>query len=85
MARTPSFSLACLPRLRRINQAHTVRLLFGTRCEIADLGVNLVIPWGRFGSLRKDLEAAGKSKSEGGSGIAKDFWEWSEKQVKPFL
>ena len=46
---------------------------------------DLVIPWGRFSSLRKDLEAAGKSKSEGGTGRAKEFWEWSEKQVQPYL
>lgn len=44
-----------------------------------------VIPWGRFGTLRKDLEAAAKTKGEGGTGRAKDFWEWSEKQVKPYL
>lgn len=44
-----------------------------------------VIPWGRFATLRKDLEAAGKAKSAGGTGRGEEFWEWSEKQVKPYL
>ncbi|KAH7305823.1 hypothetical protein B0I35DRAFT_443341 [Stachybotrys elegans] len=43
-----------------------------------------VAPWGRFAELREDLVAAGKSEAEGGSGIAKQFWDWSEEQVKPF-
>lgn len=44
-----------------------------------------IIPWGRFSSIRKDIEAAGKSKSEGGTGRAAEFWAWSEKQVQPYL
>jgi retinol dehydrogenase-12 len=44
-----------------------------------------VIPWGRLTPIRKDLEAAGKSEAEGGTGIATKFWEWSEEQVKPYL
>ncbi|CAL3965505.1 hypothetical protein PZA11_001769 [Diplocarpon coronariae] len=44
-----------------------------------------VIPWGRYGPLRADLEAACKSKEEGGTGIATQFWEWSEEQVKSYL
>ncbi|KAI4157095.1 MAG: hypothetical protein LQ342_008526 [Letrouitia transgressa] len=44
-----------------------------------------IIPWGRFGSLRKDLELAGKTTAEGGSGVAGEFWEWSEKQVEAYL
>lgn len=34
---------------------------------------------------RKDLKEATKTQAEGGSGIAKDFWEWNEEQVRPFL
>ncbi|PBP24810.1 short chain dehydrogenase reductase [Diplocarpon rosae] len=44
-----------------------------------------IIPWGRFGPLRADLEEASKSQEEGGTGIATRFWEWSEEQVKPYL
>ncbi|CAN8095157.1 unnamed protein product [Discula destructiva] len=44
-----------------------------------------VIPWGRFYPLREDLVAATKLKDEGGNGHAKDFWDWSEEQVKDFV
>ena len=45
----------------------------------------LVIPWGRFGTLRKDIELAGKAKSEGGTGRGEEFFAWSEKQVQSYL
>ncbi|PMD21370.1 NAD(P)-binding protein [Hyaloscypha hepaticicola] len=44
-----------------------------------------IIPWGRIAPIRKDLEAAGKSEKEGGTGVAAKFWEWTEEQVKPYL
>jgi len=44
-----------------------------------------IIPWGRIAPLRKDIEAAGKSEKEGGTGVAAKFWEWSEEQVKSYL
>jgi hypothetical protein len=44
-----------------------------------------IIPWGRIAPIRKDLGAAGKSEKEGGTGIAAEFWEWSEEQVKAYL
>ena len=43
-----------------------------------------VVPWGRFMHIRKDLVDASKTKEEGGTGIAERFWEWTEKQVKPY-
>ncbi len=46
---------------------------------------DLVIPWGRFGPLRADLEQASKSEEDGGTGITKKFWEWSEAQVKSYM
>jgi len=46
---------------------------------------SLVIPFGRFGALKKDIELSGKRKSEGGNGRAEEFWEWSEKQVQQYL
>jgi len=47
--------------------------------------VRLVVPWGRFAPLRKDLLEASKTKEEGGTGIAKQFWEWTEEQVTAYL
>ncbi|KAH7385138.1 hypothetical protein BKA64DRAFT_158607 [Cadophora sp. MPI-SDFR-AT-0126] len=44
-----------------------------------------IIPWGRFNPLRADIEAGSKSEEEGGTGISKKFWEWSEEQVKSYL
>lgn len=46
----------------------------------------IVVPWGRFMEMtRKDLREGTKAKTEGGSGIAEDFWEWNETQIKPYL
>jgi retinol dehydrogenase-12 len=45
----------------------------------------LVAPWGRFMKIRPDLLEASKDVDEGGSGIAKKFWEWTEEQIKPYL
>jgi len=42
-------------------------------------------PWGRFVPLKADILASSKSKSEGGTGVAAQFWEWSEAQVKAYL
>jgi hypothetical protein len=47
--------------------------------------MKLVVPWGRFAPLRKDLDAGSKTEEEKGTGIAKQFWEWSEEQVKSYL
>lgn len=45
----------------------------------------LVIPWGRVAPVRKDLIEATKTEAEGGNGTALKFWEWTEKQIKPYL
>ena len=47
--------------------------------------MSIVVPWGRFAPLRKDLEESGKSEAEGGTGVASKFWDWTEEQVKPYL
>ncbi|EEH37445.2 retinol dehydrogenase [Paracoccidioides lutzii Pb01] len=44
-----------------------------------------IIPWGRFAPVRKDLVEATKTEEEGGNGTALKFWEWTEKQIKPYL
>ncbi|MCJ1358633.1 MAG: hypothetical protein MMC33_008633, partial [Icmadophila ericetorum] len=35
-----------------------------------------IIPWGRFGPLRKDIDLSAKTKAEGGTGLGAEFWEW---------
>ncbi|KAF5540747.1 light induced alcohol dehydrogenase Bli-4 [Fusarium mexicanum] len=41
------------------------------------------IPWGRWHpSPRKDLLQSLKTKEDGGSGIAADFWDWCDRQTK---
>lgn len=43
-------------------------------------------PWGRWGSLRRDIEAVGlKSQAKGGLGLATRFLEWAEKEVAPYV
>ncbi|TVY83993.1 putative oxidoreductase [Lachnellula suecica] len=42
-------------------------------------------PWGRFVPLKADLVESSKSKADGGTGVAAQFWDWSEEQVKPYL
>ncbi|TQS33788.1 hypothetical protein Golomagni_05855 [Golovinomyces magnicellulatus] len=44
-----------------------------------------IVPWGRWTTIRPDLVQATKSKTEGGTGIAKEFWEWNEKQIFDFI
>lgn len=44
-----------------------------------------VVPWGRPMRIRRDLQEATRPKEEGGSGVAKGFWEWNERQVERYL
>ncbi|KAI1270528.1 hypothetical protein F5Y18DRAFT_15165 [Xylariaceae sp. FL1019] len=68
-----------------INGAYT-ELFAGLSPEVTmEKTGSWVVPWGRFMEPRQDLQDATKSKAEGGSAIAKEFWEWSEEQVKPFI
>ena len=44
-----------------------------------------VLPWGRVHpSPRKDILNALKSKEDGGTGQAQEFWEWCEKQIEAY-
>ncbi|TGJ81953.1 hypothetical protein E0Z10_g6804 [Xylaria hypoxylon] len=43
-----------------------------------------VIPFGRIAEIRKDLQEATRSESEGGNGNAAKFWDWTEEQVKQY-
>lgn len=44
-----------------------------------------VVPWGRFRGIRKELLAGSKPESEGGTGTAEAFWNWTEEQIQPYL
>jgi retinol dehydrogenase-12 len=46
---------------------------------------HLVVPWGRFMNIRKDLVSASKTKAEGGTGLAEKFWQWNDEQIKSYL
>lgn len=43
-----------------------------------------LMPWGRFGVQRPDLVQGSKPISEGGTGMAERFWNWSLEQIKPY-
>ncbi|KAK8201262.1 hypothetical protein BKA81DRAFT_364124 [Phyllosticta paracitricarpa] len=45
----------------------------------------LVIPWGRLHTPRSQLLEAIKSKKDGGMGVAEQFWDWCDDQVKAHL
>ncbi|KAF2963622.1 hypothetical protein GQX73_g9956 [Xylaria multiplex] len=44
-----------------------------------------VAPWGQLWDVAPGMVQAGRSKEEGGDGTAKEFWEWSDEQVKKYL
>jgi retinol dehydrogenase-12 len=51
--------------------------------KLADSG-KYIIPWGRFGYLPAQIDSGLKTKAEGGSGYAEDFWNYCEAQSKDF-
>lgn len=67
-----------------VNGAYT-ELFAGLSPEVASMKPgSWVIPFGRISPLRKDLAESGRLVEDGGSGKAKEFWEWSEKQVEDY-
>ena len=44
-----------------------------------------IAPWGRLGHNRPDIEASLKSKAEGGSGKAEQFWQYCERETKQYM
>jgi len=68
-----------------VNGAYT-EFFAGLSPEVAALKQDeWVIPFGRTTKLRRDLADAVKTRDEGGSGRAQEFWEWSEKQVEKYV
>ncbi|KAL8903530.1 MAG: hypothetical protein Q9207_003864 [Kuettlingeria erythrocarpa] len=64
------------------NGAHTM-LWAGLSPDVGEGdGGRCAIPWGRWHpEPRHDIVQSLKSKDEGGSGIANEFWDWCEKQT----
>jgi retinol dehydrogenase-12 len=53
--------------------------------DVSTNSVTWVIPFGRIGTVsRKDMVTGTRTREEGGSGVAKDFWEWTEKQIEQY-
>ncbi|KAJ5604795.1 hypothetical protein N7510_009949 [Penicillium lagena] len=50
-----------------------------------DRSGSYIAPWGKLWTVSKNMTDAGKTQAEGGTAIARDFWEWTEAQVKPYL
>ncbi|KAI2611375.1 NAD(P)-binding protein [Hypoxylon fragiforme] len=50
-----------------------------------EMSGHFVAPWGRFWNVSKQMIAASKSKSEGGTGVAADFWKWTDDQVQLYI
>ncbi|KAI1827782.1 NAD(P)-binding protein [Xylaria intraflava] len=44
----------------------------------------LLGPWGKFKQIDQDMVNGSKTKSQGGTGTAQKFWDWSEAQIKPY-
>ncbi|KAI0385301.1 NAD(P)-binding protein [Hypomontagnella monticulosa] len=44
-----------------------------------------VAPWGKLWNISKAMVEASKRKSEGGTGTALEFWEWTEAQVSKYI
>jgi NAD(P)-dependent dehydrogenase (short-subunit alcohol dehydrogenase family) len=44
-----------------------------------------VIPWGRWHPrMRQDIVQSTKSKAEGGTGLAEEFWDWCESETRQY-
>ncbi|KAI0115904.1 short-chain dehydrogenase [Nemania sp. FL0031] len=44
-----------------------------------------IVPWGRIGNIRKDLLEGSRPEEEGGTGLARKFWKWSEEQTGRYV
>ena len=44
-----------------------------------------VVPWGRFGEIPDHIEKGLKPRADGGTGTADQFWNWCERETKPYV
>ncbi|KAI4126028.1 MAG: hypothetical protein LQ338_003967 [Usnochroma carphineum] len=67
------------------NGAHTM-LWAGISSDVKEDGGRYVVPWGRWHpDPRRDIVESLKSKEEGGTGTAQEFWEWCNKQTLQYV
>lgn len=68
--------------------------LFGAYSELfaalspevkAEHNGGFVVPWGRFGDIPDHIEEGLKPRAEGGTGTADQFWNWCERETKPYV
>ncbi|KAI0876702.1 retinol dehydrogenase 12 [Hypoxylon argillaceum] len=68
-----------------IHGAHTELFAGLSPAVTTDKNGSWIVPYGRFGALREDIERATRSKEMGGSSIAKEIWDWSEREVQQYV
>ncbi|KAI0017757.1 hypothetical protein F4780DRAFT_573617 [Xylariomycetidae sp. FL0641] len=50
-----------------------------------DKSGRFIAPWGQLWKVSKELEAATKPRSEGGTADSAEFWAWTENQMAPHV
>ncbi|KAK8072651.1 hypothetical protein PG996_005999 [Apiospora saccharicola] len=60
-------------------------LFAGFSLEVTPETAGYIFPFGRLQPICEELRRAAKSEGEGGVDLMRRFWEWSEKQVAPFI
>ncbi|KAI0142976.1 short-chain dehydrogenase [Xylariaceae sp. FL1272] len=83
---TPSVKYLARPLLYKADMAAQTQLFAGLSEDIpSEQGVCYVVPWGRVSlHLREDLVQATKLSHEGGSGRAKEFWDYCEEKTSDY-
>ena len=82
-----SGKLLIAPFLYDTKHGAYTELWAGLSEEVTTLdGGKFGVPWGGrwHPNPKKDILESLKSKEEGGTGLAADFWDWCEKQTKPY-
>ncbi|KAF3482726.1 short-chain dehydrogenase [Arthroderma uncinatum] len=84
---SPWMKFLARPLLYKPELAATTELFAGLSAEVT-LEENgcYIIPWGRISrTLRQDLAAASKLTEDGGTGRAKEFWEFCENKTRDYM
>jgi NAD(P)-dependent dehydrogenase (short-subunit alcohol dehydrogenase family) len=81
------FQIAVRPLLYPARKGAYTNLWAGLSQEVTVKdGGRYVIPWGRWHACpRKDILDGLKSKEDGGTGVAGEFWTWCEERTKEFV
>ena len=83
---TPWMTYLAWPLLHNAKQAANTALFSGLADDVsAGGGGCYIVPWGRISrQMREDLVEATKSKEEGGSGRAMEFWDFCEEKTHDY-